>query len=113
MKPTILFFDTEISEDEKIKDIGAVYENGNAFHSASINEFSDFISDADFLCGHNIIHHDLKYVLPKLNNAQFKYIDTLYLSPLLFPERPYHSLLKDDKLLSDELNNPLNDSQKV
>ena len=113
MKPTILFFDTEISEDEKIKDIGAVYENGNAFHSASINEFSDFISEADFLCGHNIIHHDLKYVLPKLNNAQFKYIDTLYLSPLLFPERPYHALLKDDKLLSDELNNPLNDSKKA
>ena len=113
MKPTILFFDTEISGDEKIKDIGAVYENGNAFHSASINEFSEFISEADFLCGHNIIHHDLKYVLPKLNNAQFKYIDTLYLSPLLFPERPYHSLLKDDKLLSDELNNPINDSKKA
>lgn len=113
MIPTILFFDTEISGDEKIKDIGAVYENGNAFHSASINEFSEFISEADFLCGHNIIHHDLKYILPKLNNAQFKYIDTLYLSPLLFPERPYHALLKDDKLLSDELNNPLNDSQKA
>lgn len=113
MKPTILFFDTEISGDDKIKDIGAVYENGNAFHSASVNEFSEFISEADFLCGHNIIHHDLKYILPKLNNAQFKYIDTLYLSPLLFPERPYHSLLKDDKLLSDELNNPLNDSQKA
>lgn len=113
MKPTILFFDTEISGDDKIKDLGAVYENGNAFHSASISEFSEFISEADFLCGHNIIHHDLKYVLPKLKNAQFKYIDTLYLSPLLFPERPYHSLLKDDKLLSDELNNPLNDSQKA
>ena len=113
MKPTILFFDTEISCDDKIKDLGAIYENGNAFHSASISEFSEFISEADFLCGHNIIHHDLKYVLPKLKNARFKYIDTLYLSPLLFPERPYHALLKDDKLLSDELNNPLNDSQKA
>ncbi len=113
MKPTILFFDTEISGDDKIKDLGAVYENGSAFHSASINEFSEFISKADFLCGHNIIHHDLKYVLPKLNNAQFKYIDTLYLSPLMFPERSYHALVKDDKLLSDELNNPLNDSQKA
>ena len=40
-------------------------------------------------------------------------IDTLYLSPLLFPHRPYHALLKDDKLQTDELNNPLNDSIKA
>ena len=40
-------------------------------------------------------------------------IDTLYLSPLLFPRRPYHALLKDDKLQSDELNNPVNDSEKA
>ena len=42
-----------------------------------------------------------------------KPIDTLYLSPLLFPERPYHALLKDDKLQTDELNNPLNDAEKA
>ena len=40
-------------------------------------------------------------------------IDTLYLSPLLFPRKPYHALLKDDKLQTDELNNPLNDSIKA
>lgn len=39
-------------------------------------------------------------------------IDTLCLSPLLFPMRPYHALIKDDKLQSDSLNNPLNDSIK-
>ena len=39
-------------------------------------------------------------------------IDTLYLSPLLFPAKPYHALLKDDKLQSDDINNPLNDSIK-
>ena len=42
-----------------------------------------------------------------------KVIDTLYLSPLLFPERPYHRLLKDDKLLTDSINNPFNDSVKA
>lgn len=41
------------------------------------------------------------------------YLDTLYFSPLLFPTRPYHALLKDDKLQSEELNNPLNDSMKA
>lgn len=40
-------------------------------------------------------------------------IDTLYLSPLLFPSRPYHALLKDDKLQTDSLNNPLNDAVKA
>ena len=40
-------------------------------------------------------------------------IDTLFLSPLLFPKRPYHHLVKDDKLQVDELNNPVNDSMKA
>ena len=40
-------------------------------------------------------------------------IDTLYLSPLLFPEKPYHKLLKDDKIISDDLSNPLNDAIKA
>lgn len=31
----------------------------------------------------------------------------------MFPRKPYHKLLKDDKLLSDELNNPLNDAVKA
>lgn len=42
-----------------------------------------------------------------------KVIDTLLLSPLLFPKNPYHRLLKDDKLQVDELSNPLNDSIKA
>jgi ATP-dependent DNA helicase RecQ len=40
-------------------------------------------------------------------------IDTLFFSPLLFPAKPYHSLLKDDKLQTEEINNPLNDSKKA
>jgi len=40
-------------------------------------------------------------------------IDTLYLSPLMFPRKPYHALLKDDKLQTDEINNPLNDAIKA
>ena len=31
----------------------------------------------------------------------------------MFPNKPYHALLKDDKLQSDELNNPLNDALKA
>lgn len=42
-----------------------------------------------------------------------KAIDTLLLSPLLFPKNPYHRLLKDDKLQTEELNNPFNDAKKA
>ncbi len=37
----------------------------------------------------------------------------MHLSPLLFPQKPYHRLLKDDKILSDDINNPVNDSIKA
>jgi ATP-dependent DNA helicase RecQ len=62
------------------------------------------------------LNHDLKHLQKDLANAginQLNVIDTLFLSPLLFPTRPYHHLLKDDKLQSEELNNPLNDSIKA
>ncbi|MDA3823581.1 MAG: hypothetical protein PF450_13360 [Bacteroidales bacterium] len=40
----------------------------------------------------------------KFSNVQF--IDTLFLSELLFPEKPCHKLVKDDKLDPENLNNP-------
>jgi ATP-dependent DNA helicase RecQ len=114
---SIAFIDTEISrKNHEILDIGAIKENGSSFHSSSISEFVSFINGTSFICGHNILNHDLKYLQKALSDSgitQLKVIDTLYLSPLLFPMRPYHHLLKDDKLQSEELNNPLNDSIKA
>lgn len=105
------FIDLEVDGRGKILDIGGV-KNGLSFHSARIPEFADFVSDCDCLCGHNIIEHDIKYLKPFLRK-EYILIDTLYLSPLLFPQKPYHKLLKDDKILTEELNNPLNDSLKA
>ena len=111
MTNKIVFIDTEVSvERQQICDIGAIKERNTIFHSTSISRFYDFIADATFVCGHNIVHHDMKY-LPNIKGK--KIIDTLYLSPLLFPKRPYHSLLKDDKLQTEELNNPVNDCKKA
>lgn len=107
----IAFIDLEIDGKGRILDIGGV-KNGLSFHSARIPEFADFVSDCDCLCGHNIIGHDIKYLKPFLRK-EYILIDTLYLSPLLFPQKPYHKLLKDDKILTEELNNPLNDSLKA
>lgn len=114
---TITFIDTEISEKSgKICVIGGIKENGSQFHSGSVSEFVKFLDGSDFICGHNVIHHDMKYIANAVQTAGIdisKCIDTLYLSPLLFPAKPYHALLKDDKLQTDEFNNPLNDSIKA
>lgn len=115
MVKSVVFFDTEIGvEDKKIKDIGAVRSDKGVLHTSSISNFCAFAANADFLCGHNVIHHDMKYLAPMVDDrVPKKIIDTLYLSPLLFPKRPYHRLLKDDKLQVEDLNNPVNDSQKA
>ena len=107
----IAFFDTEVNpQTKKVADYGVVREDGAVLHTHSKTDFDAFISMCDTLCGHNIINHDLKYIALRGNST---IVDTLFLSPLLFPKRPYHHLVKDDKLQVDELNNPVNDSMKA
>ncbi len=112
----MLFFDLEINKDNKIVDIGAIYKNIQ-FRDKSENEFYKFIykNNPSFYAGHNIVNFDLKFIKKKSINKTIRIdniIDTLYLSALLFPKKPYHKLVKDDKLISDYTNNPLNDSIK-
>lgn len=112
----ITFIDVEVdSNGRRVLDIGAVRQDGALFHMASLNMLNDFVRGTDYICGHNIIGHDLKYIGNILREAGVNTdntVDTLYISPLLFPKKPYHSLLKDDKLQTDDLNNPLNDAKK-
>lgn len=114
---SIAFIDTEINPDsQQVLDIGGIKDDGSSFHKASLNEFARFLNGVQFVGGHNIFNHDIKYIDEILHNAGINtanIIDTLYFSPLLFPTKPYHALLKDDKLQSDEINNPLNDSIKA
>ena len=117
----ITFIDTEVSpETNRILDFGAVKLNGDSLHTTSIGEFKEFIKGEEYLCGHNVIYHDMKFLYNSMGYGDYEdfiencnVIDTLYLSPLLFPQKPYHALVKDDKLQVDELNNPLNDSKKA
>lgn len=114
---TIAFIDTEIDpHNRRILDFGSIKDNGSSFHSASVADFIIFLKGTAFICGHNIINHDLKYIQKAVNYAginELNVIDTLFLSPLLFPTKPYHALLKDDKLQVEDKNNPLNDSIKA
>ncbi|MBP5401345.1 MAG: RecQ family ATP-dependent DNA helicase [Bacteroidales bacterium] len=110
----IVFIDVEVGlQDKRSHDFGAVKDSGKEIHTASRQDFSRFIADSRFVCGHNIIQHDLKYLSDIKCIADKKPIDSLFLSPLLFPKRPYHKLLKDDKLQTEEMNNPLNDCLKA
>lgn len=111
----IAFVDTEIGFLKKdVLDIGCVRDDGGQFRSGVISAFIDFLKGSEYVCGHNIINHDMKYIGDAVRAAGItEVIDTLYLSPLMFPARPYHKLLKDDKLQTDDINNPLNDSMKA
>lgn len=105
--------DVEVGlKDHKIHDIGALKHDDTTFHKTSKEELFIFLNDIDYLCGHNIIHHDAKYLFTD-KAYRWTLVDTLYVSPLLFPERPYHRLVKDDKLLCEQMNNPVNDCKKA
>jgi ATP-dependent DNA helicase RecQ len=109
--PPIAFIDAEIDPKRKtVLDIGGVKDSGAVYHGVDLVGFRRFLDGVPYVAGHNILEHDIKYLG---NQAGARLIDTLPLSPLLFPIKPYHALLKDDKLQTDETNNPLNDAMKA
>ena len=105
--------DVEVGlKDHKIHDIGALKHDDTTFHKTSKEELFVFLNDINYICGHNIIHHDAKYLFAN-DTCHWILVDTLYISPLLFPERPYHRLVKDDRLNCEQMNNPVNDCKKA
>lgn len=105
--------DVEVGlKDHKIHDIGSLRYDDATYHARNKEGLFTFLRDVNFVCGHNIIHHDAKYLWGN-SHPNCILVDTLYMSPLLFPERPYHRLIKDDKLVSEQMNNPLNDCEKA
>jgi len=116
MHPTA-YIDIETAPDSgRILDLGAIREDGGRLHETGPAALAAFIEGCDYLCGHNILAHDfpiLRKALPTGTLDKFQVIDTLYLSALMFPKRPYHSLVKDDKLQTEALNNPLNDAMQA
>lgn len=110
---SIVFFDLETdTQGKKVLDMGATNDRGGQFHSNDMAGFSKFLQDAEYLCGHNVFEHDFKYVKSAiLQSPVRKFIDTLYLSPLLFPLKPHQKIWKEYKIISeDEQNNPYLDS---
>lgn len=110
MDPLIAYIDLEIDKDGRIADIGCYKSDGQEYHGNSIQRLYQMLDGVTFLCGHNIFNHDLGHLKIK---EHIKVIDTLYFSPLLFPAKPYHAIVKDYKLDPGNNNNPFIDAVKT
>lgn len=110
----IAYVDLEVNEQtKKIGDIGVLCGE-TRLHTAKVFDAVQIIQAADLICGHYFLYHDFHYLqedLAQVHRYQEHIIDTLLLSPLLFPERPYHALNKDYKTEFAQSNNPLMDCQ--
>lgn len=73
-KQNIVFVDTEVNpQKEIVEDIGAVRApvpvisaNGTKLHTSSLHDLEKFMRGAFYICGHNIIGFDLKYIMPQV-----------------------------------------------
>ena len=69
---------------------------------------------AAFVLGHNVVAFDqpaLAALHPGLALHRLPLIDTLELSPVAFPQNPYHRLVKDYKLCTTTRNDPVRDAE--
>lgn len=81
-----------------------------------LHQLDKLSAGANFVLGHNVIEHDLPILReysPGMALHNLPVIDTLRLSPLAFPQNPYHRLVKDYKLIRDSLNSPLSDCRST
>jgi ATP-dependent DNA helicase RecQ len=111
--------DLETTVNGEIFAVGAELK-GNSFIAKAPFKVRDILGKLDvftkngaYLLGHNLLQHDLPVCRAISANHDFlnkPVVDTLFLSPLAFPENPYHRLVKNYKLVQDGLNDPLADA---
>ncbi len=115
-----LCLDIETGPEGEIIGLGAIRgdqtfsRRGGAGRQASLDTLDRMARGAQFLLGHNLVGHDLPVLeaaAPRSPLIKMPAVDTLYLSPIAFPENPYHRLVKDYKLVRDTMNDPLADAR--
>lgn len=128
-QPKSLIFDLEVApgnadQPDRIFMVGALRPDTGEELERKVDKDLPSVLDAldslgqgaSFVLGHNVIDHDLpilKQQAPDLALHGLPVIDTLRLSPLAFPQNPYHRLVKDYKLIRDSLNSPLTDCRST
>lgn len=115
-----MLLDIEFSKSGRISAIGALLHrqefrrDGKFDPQRALLALDLFAEHAEYVVGHNIIGHDLRLIRclnSDLSLLGKPVIDTLFLSPLAFPENPYHRLVKDYKLVRDSVNDPVADAR--
>ncbi len=119
-----VFLDLEVHRNGRLTRVGAVCGQSEfawsgrgrqAEHSA-LDDLDRFLADRQvrYIGGHNLLTHDwpvLQHKRPGLRLLKLPVVDTLFLSPLAFPENPYHALVKDYRLVKDSVNDPVADAR--
>lgn len=116
-----LLLDMETSHQGEILKVGAVLGEHTlacrrGANRAILAELARFAVNARLVLGHNLWRHDLAVLrehnagLPLLS---LPVVDTLVLSPICFPENPYHHLVKDYKLVRESVNDPVADARQA
>ncbi|WP_146066360.1 RecQ family ATP-dependent DNA helicase [Candidatus Venteria ishoeyi] len=115
-----LWLDLETDTENTVFKIGAVYRDqvfmrqGHFDLAQAIIDLEQFAATADYVLGHNIVAHDMPVLQshnPQALILKQPLLDTLLLSPLAFPQTPYHHLVKDYKLVHDTVNDPVADAR--
>jgi hypothetical protein len=117
-----LLLDLEVSPHGRIRRIGAVLgaetfaQSGDALSGEAGAALARLAASATCVLGHNLARHDLpalRQAAPRHPLLRLPVLDTLVLSPLCFPENPYHRLVKDYKLVRESLNDPVADARQA
>ncbi len=117
-----LLLDLEVSHQGAILRVGAILGDrttvqvGRGSFSETLRQLVELARRAKCLLGHNLVRHDLPILrehFPQLALHQLPVVDTLVLSPLCFPENPYHRLVKDYKIVSESVNDPVADARQA
>ena len=113
--------DLELTRNGQVKAIGAHYEDRtlhrgelrtSADRDAAMAELEKFLAPATYVAGHNLLAFDAPHIQafrPNSSLLRKPVIDTLVLSALAFPKKPYHKLIKDYKLIKDAISDPVRD----
>lgn len=108
-----LFFDLEYNpETQKVREYGYILgeERVREKNPAKLETVAE---KAEYIVGHNVLRHDAP-ILRQYFSIDFpnvKALDTLMLSSLLFPRKPYHKLRKEYLKNEDEPSDPLKDAE--
>jgi ATP-dependent DNA helicase RecQ len=122
MRAKCLCLDIETSRQDKLnlREIGAYRPDTEVRLRLSakspdlVGKLDNVTEGATFVLGHNVIAFDqpaLALLHPDLTLHKLPLVDTLELSPIAFPQNPYHRLVKDYKLYTTVKNNPVKDAE--